>query len=253
MNDAPADSRIGVLALQGAFREHVTSLQSLPGVEAVEVRTKEQLDGVDGLIIPGGESTTMALVAERWGLIPELQRFTRELQRPVWGTCAGLIFLADRAVGTKTGGQALLGGLDVTVARNFFGAQIHSFETRLTAPECLLHAPTAVAGQPTFRALFIRAPAILETGPGVEVLARYHLTPEEAAEDSSRPASVVVAVRSGHLLATSFHPELVGDARWHALFADMVRETIKGKQREERQAREVSPLEARKPRDLPKH
>lgn len=89
--------------------------------------------------------------------------------------------------------------------------------------------------------------------PGVEVLARYHLTPEEAAEDSSRPASVVVAVRSGHLLATSFHPELVGDARWHALFADMVRETVKGKQREERQAREVSPLEARKPRDLPKH
>jgi 5'-phosphate synthase pdxT subunit len=148
--------RIGVLALQGSFREHLALLQRVPGVECVEVRTKEELQGCAGLIIPGGESTTQALVAERWGLIPELQSFANG-GRPIWGTCAGMIFLAERAeggreqevdvdlqlsyapvhllyAGQKKGGQALLGGLDITVSRNFFGAQINSFETMLPAP-----------------------------------------------------------------------------------------------------------------------
>lgn len=226
--------RIGVLALQGSFREHMACLRQLPNVEAVEVRTKEELRSVAGLIIPGGESTTMALVAERWGLIPELQQFTGG-GKPVWGTCAGLIFLANKATGTKEGGQALLGGLDVKVHRNFFGAQINSFETQLAAPPCLgpplqqdqqqQHAAlenSSAQGSDTFRAVFIRAPAVVETGPGVEVLAQYKLTPEE--RQAQQRDNVIVAVRSGHLLATAFHPELTNDVRWHRLFVDMVRQ-----------------------------
>ena len=159
----------------------------------------------------------MALVAQQWGLIPELQRFVAD-QHPVWGTCAGLIFLADRATGTKQGGQALLGGLDCTVHRNFFGAQINSFETQLPVPTCL---PEDGEHAEKFRAVFIRAPAITEVGPGVEVLAEYILSPEEAA--AQQRDSVIVGVRSGHILATSFHPELTQDTRWHRLFVEMVR------------------------------
>ncbi|KAL4446745.1 hypothetical protein ABPG77_007989 [Micractinium sp. CCAP 211/92] len=214
----PVKLRIGVLALQGSFREHMTLLRRIPGVEPVEVRTKEELDSVAGLIIPGGESTTMALVAERWGLIPELRSFAAS-KRPIWGTCAGLIFLANRASGMKEGGQALLGGLDCMVQRNFFGAQINSFETQLPAPQCL---PRSTDASDTFRAVFIRAPAITETGPGVEVLAQYKLTAEEAAAQGHD--SVVVAVRSGPLMATAFHPELTQDSRWHELFVQMVQQ-----------------------------
>ncbi|KDD75881.1 SNO glutamine amidotransferase, partial [Helicosporidium sp. ATCC 50920] len=223
--------RIGVLALQGAFREHVSSLRRLEGVEAVEVRTHEELMSVDGLVIPGGESTTMALVAERWGLLDSLQAFSEE-QRPIWGTCAGLIFLARRVSGAKKGGQRLLENLDCSVCRNFFGAQVNSFEAALEAPPALrafaLDGSEADAGAPsseTFPALFIRAPAILEAGPGVEVLARCPLPSHLAssADASAVPDSVIVAVRAPHLLATSFHPELTPDARWHALFASMVR------------------------------
>ncbi|EFN57206.1 hypothetical protein CHLNCDRAFT_11969, partial [Chlorella variabilis] len=198
---------IGVLALQGSFREHMALLERC-GVEAIEVRTKEELGSCAGLIIPGARrgprclSTTMALVAERWGLIPELRQFAAQ-QRPIWGTCAGLIFLADRASGMKEGGQALLGGLDCTVQRNFFGAQINSFETQLPAPACL---PRSADPSETFRALFIRAPAITETGPGVEVLAEYCLSEGERAQQQRD--SVAVAVRSGPLMATAFHPEL---------------------------------------------
>lgn len=209
--------RVGVLALQGSFREHISLLKTIPGVEVIEVRTKEELESVSGLVIPGGESTTMALVAERWGLIPELQSFHRS-GRPIWGTCAGMIFLAERADGQKKGGQALLGGLDICVSRNFFGAQINSFETPLELPECLKQ----YGGPETFRAVFIRAPAVLEVGPEVEALAHYHLTEAEAEAQGGRD-KVVVAVRSGVLLATAFHPELTTDNRWHRLFVDMIR------------------------------
>jgi len=160
----------------------------------------------------------MALVAEKWGLIPALQSFAAE-HRPIWGTCAGLIFLANRATGQKEGGQALLGGLDCMVHRNFFGAQINSFETQLPAPACL---PADGAHEGPFRAVFIRAPAITEVGDGVQVLAEYELSPEERAAQGRD--SVIVAVRSGCLMATAFHPELTDDARWHALFVEMVRE-----------------------------
>jgi len=210
-------------------------LTRLPAVTALEVRTPAALAACDGVIIPGGESTTMALVAEQWGLLPALRLFAGA-GKPVWGTCAGLIFLAARAVGQKTGGQALLGGLDVTVSRNFFGGQVDSFEATLPAPPSL--PPAADASTPPVRALFIRAPAVLEAGPGVEVLASLPLSEaQRAAVAASRardqadggapapavPSSVAVAVRQGHLLATSFHPELTDDTRWHALFVGDVR------------------------------
>mmetsp|Transcript_22211 Transcript_22211/g.38002 ORF Transcript_22211/g.38002 Transcript_22211/m.38002 type:complete len:262 (-) Transcript_22211:671-1456(-) len=216
-SSAACNVLVGVLALQGSFREHMTLLQRLPGVDVIEVRSKEELASVAGLIIPGGESTTMANIAERWGLIPELRGFA-QTGKPIWGTCAGMIFLAERAEGQKEGGQALLGGLDIKVSRNFFGAQINSFETMLpAAPEI-----TQFGGEAQFRAMFIRAPAVLEMGPSVQALATYKLTEEEQQAAQGR-SEVVVAVRSGVLLATAFHPELTTDTRWHQLFVDMVR------------------------------
>ncbi|GAX77451.1 hypothetical protein CEUSTIGMA_g4895.t1 [Chlamydomonas eustigma] len=217
MATAQLSTRVGVLALQGSFREHMTLLNAIPNVEVIEVRTKEELESVSGLIIPGGESTTMAHIAERWGLIPELRSFAK-LGKPIWGTCAGMIFLAENAEGQKQGGQALLGGLNILVSRNFFGAQINSFETQLDAPECIKQ----YGGPSDFRALFIRAPAVLDTSEGVEPLAYYHLTQEERRLQGRE--SVIVAVRSGVLLATAFHPELTTDTRWHQLFVDMVRQ-----------------------------
>lgn len=193
---------IGVLALQGAFVEHLQMLQRL-GVAAVEVRRATQLDGLDGLIIPGGESTTMGLVAERWGLVEPLRQWVHS-GRPTWGTCAGMILLAERATGQKQGGQRLLGGLDVTVNRNYFGRQTESFETVLIVPQL---------GDEPVRAVFIRAPAITQVGSQVECLAELMMPDRE---------QVIVAVRQGPILATAFHPELTDDNRWHALFLSMV-------------------------------
>lgn len=198
MHDGAQPVRIGVLALQGAFIEHIAMLRRL-GADAVEVRTAEQLATVDGLIIPGGESTTMGLVAQRWGLVEPLRAWVHS-GRPTWGTCAGMILLATRATGQKQGGQPLLGGLDVTVNRNYFGRQVDSFETTLTVP---------TFDPPESPGVFIRAPAITEIGAGVEVLA-------------ALPGPVYVAVRQGPILATAFHPELTPDTRWHALFLEMV-------------------------------
>ena len=185
--------KIGVLALQGAFIEHEHALRRL-GAEAVEVRLPEHLNGLDGLIIPGGESTTIGKLARDFGLLEPLRRFAAA--RPTWGTCAGLIFLA-RDVGQA---QPLLGLMDVVVERNAFGRQVDSFATGLAAP---------ALGERPFPAVFIRAPLIAEVGPGVEVLAQL---------DDGR----VVAARQGHLLATAFHPELTGDDRFHRLFLEMV-------------------------------
>jgi 5'-phosphate synthase pdxT subunit len=173
------------------------------GAAAVEVRKPEQFDGLDGLIIPGGESTTMGLVAERWGLVAPLKAWVQS-GKPTWGTCAGMILLADRATGQKAGGQPLIGGLDVTVNRNYFGRQADSFETLLRVP---------VLGEPPIRAVFIRAPAIVESGVGVTILAA---TTDRTGEE------VVVAVQQDNLLATAFHPELTDDPRWHAYFVSHV-------------------------------
>ncbi|NUQ38997.1 MAG: pyridoxal 5'-phosphate synthase glutaminase subunit PdxT [Caldilineales bacterium] len=193
--------KIGVLALQGAFREHIAKLNVL-GATATEVRLPADLDDLDGLIIPGGESTTMGRLAQSYGLVAPLATFSRS--RPVWGTCAGLILLSDRATGQKKGGQPLIGGLDVLVDRNYFGRQVDSFEVDLEAPAL---ATAARPEDPTgsFHAIFIRAPAVLEVGPAVEVLARL-------------PDGVIVGVRQGHLMGVAFHPELGSDLRFHRYF-----------------------------------
>ena len=195
---------IGVLALQGAFAEHVKLFGRL-GLQAIEVRKPEHLSGLDGLVIPGGESTSMGLIAQRWGLVEPLRDWVSG-GKPTWGTCAGMILLSERATGQKLGGQILIGGLDVTVNRNYFGRQVNSFETLLDAPRL---------GDELYPAVFIRAPAIVEMGPMVESLAAL----------PGRDGEIVhVAVGQGPILATAFHPELTADLRWHRLFVGIVEE-----------------------------
>lgn len=194
---------IGVLALQGAFREHMRMLEAI-GVEPREIRRAEELEGCSGLIIPGGESTAIALVAERWGLVEPLRRWVRD-GKPTFGTCAGMILLAERAEGQKRGGQSLIGGLDVLVNRNYFGRQVHSFEARLQAD---------VLGEEPIPAIFIRAPAVTDWADDVEILATI---------PGAEGEPVAVAVRHDAILATAFHPELSQDLRWHRLFLDMVK------------------------------
>ncbi|XP_068663101.1 probable pyridoxal 5'-phosphate synthase subunit PDX2 isoform X2 [Aristolochia californica] len=212
---------VGVLALQGSFNEHVAALRRIL-VKGVEIRKPEQLEAVSALIVPGGESTTMAKLAEYHNLFPALRNFIR-MGKPVWGTCAGLIFLANKA---KSGGQELLGGLDCTVHRNFFGGQFNSFETEVLVPELAAKE----GGPETFRGVFIRSPAILEAGPGVEILADLSVPSdkstksitENAEETSQTPEKVIIAVKQGNLLGTVFHPELTADTRWHSYFLKMV-------------------------------
>ncbi len=205
--------RIGVLALQGAFAEHAAKLRGL-GQQPVEVRLPRDLEGLDGLIIPGGESTTIGKLAVEWGLIEPLRALAAA--KPVWGTCAGAIFLSRDAQRQ----QPLLELMDITVERNAFGRQVDSFEIDLDVPALApLDAPAAEPnghGAPAetkpFHAMFIRAPLIASVGDGVEVLSRL-------------PDGRIVAARQGRLLATSFHPELTDDDRCHRLFVSMVKET----------------------------
>ncbi len=186
---------IGVLALQGDFAEHAAMLRRL-GVESREVRVPRDLEGLDGLVIPGGESTTIGKLLETYALL-EPVRDLGASGFPIWGTCAGLILLATD-VGTP---QPLLGLMDMTVERNAFGRQTDSFETDLD-----------IDGLPggAFHAVFIRAPIVSGIGDDVEVLAKL---------DDGR----IVAVRQGNLLGTAFHPELTADARLHGLFVEMTR------------------------------
>ncbi|CAN1181271.1 Probable pyridoxal 5'-phosphate synthase subunit PDX2 [Linum perenne] len=223
---------VGVLALQGSFNEHISALGRL-GVKGVEIRKPEQLQNVSSLIIPGGESTTMAKLAEFHNLFPALREFVK-MGKPVWGTCAGLIFLAEKAVGQKTGGQELVGGLDCTVHRNYFGSQIQSFEAELSVPKIV----SGEGGPETFRGVFIRAPAILEVGPAVEVLAEYPIpstnvlyssSAVQIQEENAAPEKkVVVAVKQGNILGTAFHPELTADTRWHSYFLKMGKDDREG-------------------------
>ena len=199
--------RVGVLALQGAFREHVRMLREVGavGMDAVEVRRREHLDGVQGLVLPGGESTTMGKLLVEWDLLePIRQRHAAGM--PIYGTCAGLILLSTDIEGHD---QPHLGLLNATVRRNAFGRQVDSFE-------CPLPLPMLEQGDRPFPAVFIRAPLIVRAGEGVDVLARVG-TGEEGGQ--------IVAVRQGHILGTSFHPELTGDTRLHRYFADMVRQS----------------------------
>ncbi|MGE3857877.1 MAG: pyridoxal 5'-phosphate synthase glutaminase subunit PdxT [Dehalococcoidia bacterium] len=202
---APATSAervlIGVLALQGDFAEHIASLRAcgVDGIDAVEVRTLAQLEAVDGLIIPGGESTTIARLLIAFDLMDPLRARIRA-GLPVWGTCAGAIMLATEVTNLD---RPPIAAMHITVERNAFGRQVDSFEADLD-----------IAGMdgPPLRAVFIRAPIILRAGEGVDVLGRL--------EDGR-----IVAARQGRLLATAFHPELTPDHRMHALFARMVLES----------------------------
>jgi len=209
--EGKADIRIGVLALQGAFREHILHFQAL-GVVATEVKNPQDLQNIDGLAIPGGESTAMVLIAERQGMLPPLQDWVKR-GRPTWGTCAGMILLAKEIEeGAKDTGQSTLEGMDICVSRNYFGRQAQSFEAELSCPA----VRSATGPDASCQAIFIRAPCIMQTKPGVEVLARL------SAARNPRGEEVVVAARQGPLLACAFHPELTSDRRWHEYFVEMV-------------------------------
>jgi 5'-phosphate synthase pdxT subunit len=194
---------IGVLALQGDVREHARALEAA-GVAAVPVRRPEELARVDGLVLPGGESTTIVKLAKIFELSDPLhERISGGL--PVYGSCAGMILLADRLDPGGSPLEATFGGIDMTVRRNAFGRQVDSFEENL--------AVEGIAGEP-IRAVFIRAPWVQDVGPAAKAIG--HVSTGEH-------AGRIVAVRQANLLATSFHPELTGDGRIHAYFCDMVR------------------------------
>jgi pyridoxal 5'-phosphate synthase pdxT subunit len=189
---------IGVLAVQGDVREHVRVLGEL-GAHAYGIRRPSELADLDGLVIPGGESTTMDKLVRAFDLYDPLRKLIAD-GLPVYGSCAGMIMLADRIAEPRPG-QQTLGGMDVTVRRNAFGRQVDSFEEDLDF---------AGLDDGPVRAVFIRAPWIEEAGDSVEVLAR--------------AAGRIVAVRQGPLLATSFHPEVTGDTRVHELFVDIIKD-----------------------------
>jgi len=197
---------IGVLALQGDVREHRAMLEAA-GARTVGVRRPAELEDLDGIVLPGGESTTVSKLARTFGLFdPLASRLGEGL--PAFGTCAGMILLADRIEGGVTG-QETFGGLDMVVRRNAFGRQVDSFEADLD-----VDLPDPAGARP-FHALFIRAPWVEKVGSEVGVVARI------AGGDA---VGRIVAVRQGNLLATSFHPEITGDHRFHALFVDLVRD-----------------------------
>jgi 5'-phosphate synthase pdxT subunit len=190
--------KIGVLALQGDFAEHIVMLKGL-GVEPFEVRLAEHLKGLDGLIIPGGESTTIGKLSTDFGLMKPLQTFGQ--RHAIWGTCAGAIFLSKDV----SRDQPLLGLMDIKVARNAFGRQVDSFEAELDISELKQVTGTEEA----FHAVFIRAPIIESVSGDAKVLA-------------SLPDGRIVSAQQGHFLATSFHPELTGDSRFHQYFLSLI-------------------------------
>lgn len=185
--------KVGVLALQGAVAEHIRSIESA-GAEGVAVKQPEQLQDIDGLIIPGGESTTIGKLMRKYGFIETVQQFSSQ-GKPLFGTCAGLIVMAKKIEG---GEESHLGLMDISVSRNAFGRQRESFETDLDVKGL----------QEPLRAVFIRAPLITEVGEGVEVLSTYN--------------DEIVTARQGHLLVSSFHPELTDDVSLHKYFAEMI-------------------------------
>ncbi|KAJ5986336.1 hypothetical protein N7451_010701 [Penicillium sp. IBT 35674x] len=254
---------VGVLALQGAFIEHVNLLKQAVGQDSadwefIEVRTPQELARCDGLVLPGGESTTMSLVAARSNLLEPLREFVKVLRKPTWGTCAGLILLAESANRTKKGGQELVGGLDVRVNRNHFGRQAESFQAPLNLPflgktaepfpavfirapivECILPHHKGIQVDEVDREDTVVAPsrptkdAVAEaaTADNVEVMATLsgpaariatqsrNISPDEEIGD-------VIAVRQGNVFGTSFHPELTGDARIHAWWLRQVQAAV---------------------------
>ena len=196
--------RVGVLALQGDVREHLNSLSSL-NVAVQKVRTVEELETVNALVIPGGESTTISMLAKRVGLMNPLKQFVKD-KKAVYGSCAGMIMLADEILDGRND-QETIGGIDITVRRNAFGRQVDSFETDLTIKNF----------EKEFRAVFIRAPWVERIGIEVEVLATV-----KTSENIEHP----VMVRQDNLLATAFHPELTTDTRIHEYFVQMAKSAV---------------------------
>ena len=224
---------IGVLAIQGAVEEHINLIKAV-GCTGKEIRNPEDIDGCDGMILPGGESTAMSIIGEQNGLFARLKVYVQS-GKPIWGTCAGMILLSDHAILKAQCGQSFVGGLDVHVCRNFFGSQIHSSILPVSVTKGVLE------DEKGFTAVFIRAPAILKIGKGVTVLgtlkAKPHvsaiaeveqflalqpMTPSEDGELIAQEIDVYVAVRQGNILATAFHPELSKDLRWHEYFLSMI-------------------------------
>ena len=269
----PLHITVGVLALQGAFSEHIQLLRAASSHAAsseltwrfIEVRTVQELAQCDGLILPGGESTTMSLVAARSGMLEPLRGFVKVLRKPVWGTCAGLILLAESANRTKKGGQELIGGLDVRVNRNHFGRQTESFQSNLALP--FLSSITERSSNAPFRCVFIRAPVVEKILPhrkGVqseeEKLDDTVVAPSKApADDLARQllnvnvevmatlstkckalqdnhghdhagTEDIIAVRQGNVFGCSFHPELTEDPRIHAWWLGQVLEAVEKRQ-----------------------
>ncbi|KAG6007306.1 hypothetical protein E4U21_006117 [Claviceps maximensis] len=216
---------IGVLALQGGFIEHINLVRSAAeqlnlNVKTIEVRTADELATCHGLIIPGGESTTISFVAAQSGLLEPLRDYVKTQKRPVWGTCAGLILLSDEANATKKNGQELIGGLGVRVHRNHFGRQIESFESDMDLP-------FLGEGSSPFPGIFIRAPVVEEilsasgSESDVQVLAKLPGRVDKmksgiSQANTKNDSGDIIAVRQGNILGTSFHPELTNDARIHA-------------------------------------
>ncbi|KAF2015584.1 SNO glutamine amidotransferase [Aaosphaeria arxii CBS 175.79] len=270
------DVTVGVLALQGAFSEHVQllrkaaqTLKARNGQDLkwsfIEVRTAKELEICDALILPGGESTTMSLVAARSGLLDPLREYVKVQRKPVWGTCAGLILLAESANRTKKGGQELIGGLDVRVNRNHFGRQTESFQTKLDLP--FLREAIGDGADLPYRCVFIRAPVVEKILPHhsgiqteeasrdatvvapsktpadelakeelkaeVEVMAKVPTqTPALQGNKAHEHAGTedIVAVRQGNVFGTSFHPELTDDARIHAWWLNEVLKAVDRRQ-----------------------
>lgn len=254
-------AKVGVLAIQGAVKEHIDAINRC-GAIGKEIRYVNELEECDGLILPGGESTALAIIGEETGLFDGLRKWVKS-DKPVWGTCAGMILLSNHAILQKEGGQTLVGGMDVDVCRNFFGSQVYSTEIDMdmawmngglsevkgrpvsVAPTVAVEEGekvTAVqddssdidSNQP-FKAVFIRAPALLRVGLDVTVLAKITAKPHRSAVkevarvlgdavklnddgEVTEPVSVIVAAKQKNLLSTAFHPELTGDDRWHAYF-----------------------------------
>jgi len=237
MADTRAQLRIGVLAIQGAFFEHRAALLKALNnstfskdvdIEVKDVREPEQLSDLHGLILPGGESTTMSLFLKSSNFEDVLKEWVASKQKPkvVWGTCAGLILLSNGIENQKEGGQSKIGGIDVTTSRNFFGRQVNSFETRVKLHDKLLSNDSSITingcsdtdSDTSYHGVFIRAPAVVSVdSPKVEVLATI--------DWPQREEPIVVGVAQDQLMATAFHPELTEDTRWHAYFLRKILET----------------------------
>ncbi|KAJ2904391.1 putative pyridoxal 5'-phosphate synthase subunit PDX2 [Zalerion maritima] len=253
---------VGVLALQGGFYEHINLLRKASrqlgprgqDTKLIEVRNSTELSTCDALVIPGGESTTMALVAAQSGLLEPLRKFVKVDKKPVWGTCAGLILLAEAANDTKKGGQELVGGLAVRVHRNHFGRQVESFITDLSLPFLASSPGQNGSGTPApYSGVFIRAPIVeaLLTSEGspdsperspVEIMGvlpgrRTKATAASTTAPDTKPGEVpkdlgdVIAVRQDNVFGTSFHPELTDDTRIHVWWLDQVVERVGGQWR----------------------